>query len=154
MLDSSGFPRCSKVFEGNISEAGTLANIISAMDAGRKLHNMVDASKATIVMDAGIASEENIKWINEKEYPYIVVSRRRHREFVEEESVVVKQDKNGTVKVQKVIDPESNEVLLYCHSEKREAKERAIQDRFTSGFEEALTYLASGLHIPRRMKIP
>ena len=152
VLDSSGFPKCSKVFEGNISEAGTLANIISTMDAGRKSHNMFDAPKATIVMDAGIASEENIKWINEKEYPYIVVSRRRHREFAEEESVVVKQDKNGTVKVQKVIDPESNEVLLYCHSEKREAKERAIHDRFTSGFEEALTYLASGLHIPRRMK--
>ena len=36
--------------------------------------------------------------------------------------------------------------------EKREAKERSIQDRFTSGFEEALTYLASGLHVPRRMK--
>lgn len=152
VLDSSGFPRCSKVFEGNISEAGTLANIISTMDAGRKSHDMFDAPKATIVMDAGIASEENIKWINENEYPYIVVSRRRHREFAEEESVVVKQDKTGTVKVQKVIDPESNEVLLYCHSEKREAKERSIHDRFTSGFEEALTYLASGLHTPRRMK--
>ncbi|MDD4272868.1 MAG: hypothetical protein PHG14_03970 [Desulfobacter postgatei] len=51
VLDSSGFPRCSNVFGGNISEPDTLANIISTMDAGRKSHDM----------DAGIASEENIK---------------------------------------------------------------------------------------------
>ncbi len=90
--------------------------------------------------------------MKEKEYPYIVVSRKRHREFFEDASVVVKQDKNGSVKVQKVIDPESNEVLLFCHSEKREEKEKTIHERFTANFEEALTHLASGLQIKGRMK--
>ncbi|RAL99900.1 hypothetical protein DO021_21980 [Desulfobacter hydrogenophilus] len=66
VLDSSGFPRCSKVFEGNVSEAGTLSKIISTMDAGRISSNMFVTPKTTIVMDAAIASEDNIKWIKEK----------------------------------------------------------------------------------------
>ena len=79
VLDSSGFPRCSKVFEGNISEAGTLANIISTMDTGRKSHDMFDAPKATIVMDAGIASEENIKRKSYNEEHRKAVCRRTVR---------------------------------------------------------------------------
>ena len=39
---------------------------------------------------------------------------------------MVKQDDNCTVKVQKVIDVENDEVLLYCHSTKREKKNRLL----------------------------
>jgi transposase len=80
-------------------------------------------------------------WISD-----IVVSRNRHREFNEDEAVVVKQNDDCTVKVQKVIDVENDEVLLYCHSTKREKKEQAINDRFTVRFEEAVNKLESGLY--------
>jgi transposase len=146
MLDSSGFPKCSKVFEGNISEASTLAKMVKGMERKGISQDIFEPSKATIVMDAGIASEENIKWLKKNDYPYIVVSRKRHRQFDEDNAVVVKQDKNCTVKAQKVIDPENNEVLLYCHSTQREKKEQGIKDRFTTRFEELLTNLESGLH--------
>lgn len=59
--------------------------------------------------------------------------------------MVVKQDRDCIVKVQKTIDPENNEVLLYCHSTKRERKEQVINDRFTQRFEEAMISLESGL---------
>lgn len=146
MLDSSGFPKCSNVFEGNVSEASTLAEMIKAMEQKAISRDMFEPSKATIVMDAGIASEDNIKWLKKNGYPYIVVSRKRHRQFDEDEAVVVKQDKDYTVKAQKVIDPDNNEVLLYCHSTQREKKEQAIGQRFTTRFEESLTNLDSGLH--------
>lgn len=152
MLDSSGFPKCSKVFEGNVSEAATLEKMIKGLEIKRVNPDMFEPSKATIVMDAGIASEDNIEWLKDNGYPYIVVSRKRHRQFDEEEAVVVKQDNDCTVKAQKVIDPENNEVLLYCHSTKREKKEQSINDRFTVRFEKALTHLESGLHIKGRMK--
>lgn len=152
MLDSSGFPKSSEVFKGNVSEPTTLEKMIRGLENKRGPQDIFEPQKATIVMDAGIASDDNIEWLKKKGYPYIVVSRKYHRQFNEEESVVVKEDNNGTVKAQKVIDPENNEVLLYCHSTKREKKERAISDRFTTRFEESLKHLEAGLNIKRRLK--
>lgn len=152
MLDSSGFPKCSKVFEGNVSEPTTLKKMIKNMESKKVTSEIFEPLKATVVMDAGIASEENIQWLKQNGYPYIVVSRKRHRQFNEDSAVVVKKDKDGTVKAQKVIDLENDEVLLYCHSTQREKKEQAIKDLFTQRFEEAMAHLESGLHIKGRLK--
>jgi transposase len=151
MLDSSGFPKCSKVFEGNVSEPVTLEKMIKGMEQ-KSSSDLFKHPKATIVMDAGIATEDNINWLKKNQYPYIVVSRKHHRQFDEDKAVIVKQDNDCTVKVQRVIDSDNDEVLLYCHSSKREKKEQAINDRFTTNFEEALTRLESGLHKKRHIK--
>ncbi len=90
--------------------------------------------------------------VKEHHYPYLIVSRKKHREFDESESTIVKQDAECTVKVQKVIDKETGETLLYCHSSQRKKKERAIGNRFATRFEEALQYLNDGLTIKRRLK--
>jgi transposase len=126
--------------------------MIKGLEKKGQKQDIFEPQKATIVMDAGIASEDNIKWLKANRYPYIVVSRKRHRQFNEDEAIIVKQDKNCTVKAQKVIDSENDEVLLYCHSTQREKKEQAINNRFTVRFEETLKYLEAGLYIKRRLK--
>jgi transposase len=143
VLDSSGFPKRSRIFKGNVVESSTLAEMIKGLEG---------EEKPTIVMDAGIATNENIQWLKEQQYLYIVVSRNRHREFVEEQSIIVKQEDHCTVRAQKVIDEETGEALLYCHSTQREKKEAAITSRFTSRFEEAITRLENGLNKPRCLK--
>lgn len=152
MLDSSGFPKSSQVYEGNVSEPATLKKMIKGLERKGRNYDIFEPHKPTIVIDAGIASEKNIQWIKDNKYPYIVVSRKRHRQFDEHEAVVVKQDKNCTVKAQKVIDSENDEVLLYCHSTQREKKEQAINNRFIERFEDALKQLEAGLHIKGRLK--
>jgi len=132
VLDSSGFPKFSEVFEGNVSEATTLEKMLKRLSEKRGETGTLNISRSTVVMDAGIATEENITWLKENQYPYIVVSRKRHREFNEESSVVVKKEKDCIVKVEKVIDSANNEALLYCHSTKRAQKEQAINDNFIS----------------------
>ena len=148
VLDSSGFPKRSHVYEGNVSEPATLSEMI------HKLHStgMPALQKPMVVMDAGIATQDNIDWLNNHQYPYLVVSRKKHREFDESESTIVKQDAECTVKVQKVIDDETGETLLYCHSSQREKKERAIGTLFSRRFEDALQHLDDGLTIKRRLK--
>ncbi|RPI70486.1 MAG: IS1634 family transposase, partial [Geobacteraceae bacterium] len=148
VLDSSGFPRRSHVYKGNVSEPITLAEMLRDLERG---HAFI-AQKPTVVMDAGIATEDNVAWLRQQQYPYLVVSRKKHREFDEEASVVVKEDDECTVRVQKVFDEESQETLLYCHSSQREKKDQAIDDRVTSRLEEALQKLADGLHKKRSMK--
>lgn len=143
VLDGSGFPKRSKIFKGNVVESSTLSEMIKGLEGDEK---------PTIVMDAGIATNENVQWLKENKYSYIVVSRNRHREFDPEQAVIVKQDDHCTVKAQKVIDPETKEALLYCHSTQREKKEAAISYGFTKRFEEAMAKLEKGLNQPRCLK--
>jgi transposase len=142
VLDSSGFPRRSQVYKGNVSEPVTLPKMLRDLEGSR----VSTDGKPTVVMDAGIATEDNVVWLKEHQYPYLVVSRKRHWQFNKESSVVVKKDNECTVRVEKTFNEETQETLLYCHSTMREKKDQAIDDRFTSRFEEALQKLNNGLH--------
>jgi transposase len=148
VLDSSGFPKGSHVSEGNVSEPATLSEMIHKLEST----GIPALQKPMVVMDAGIATQDNIDWLIDHQYPYLVVSRKKHREFDESKSTTVKQDAECTVKVQKVIDDETGETLLYCHSSQREKKEQAIGTLFSRRFEDALQYLSDGLTIKRRLK--
>jgi len=109
--------------------------------------------KPLIAMDAGIASEANITWLREQGYTYITVSRKKEKQFDGSKAVVVKQKEDDIiVRAQKVIDEESDEIELYCHSKPRAAKEAAMQLQRQTRFEEGLAYLKAGLSIPRRTK--
>ena len=148
VLDFSGFPRRSHVYKGNVSEPQTLSEMLQDLEKGVA----TQSRNATVVMDAGIASEDNLAWLREHEYPYLVVSRKKHREFEKSSSIIVKKDDEYTVRAQKVLDEATQEVLLYCHSTRREKKDQAISDRFVSRFEEDLQKLANGLQKKRCLK--
>jgi len=163
VLDGNGFSRRSRIYPGNVSEPTTLPQMIeglrSPVDTGKKEPSSEGLSQQiidlrtppTIVMDAGIASQENIDWLQQQGYPYIVVSRKHHLEFDEAHAVVVKEGDNGRVRAVRV-ERGDGEIELYCHSEQREAKDRAINDLLSSRFEQELDHLAEGLNQPRRLK--
>jgi transposase len=140
VLDSSGFPKRSAVFAGNASEAKTLAQMLSELSDARAPH------PPTVVLDAGLATEENITWLADNHHRYLVVSRERHREFNAEEAVTVKDQGELGIEVQRVVDADTGEVKLYCHSSQREKKEQSIQALFSERFEAELQKLATGLH--------
>ena len=110
------------------------------------LEGLQGRAGSTVVLDAGIASQSNIDWLVERGYRYLVVSRKRQRDFDVDKAITVKDLPSQTVKVQRVIDEETGEVELYCHSALREKKEQAIQDRFKARLETTLQSLADGLH--------
>ena len=136
VLDGSGFPRKSQIFPGNASEPQSLQTMLEGLE-GR--------TGSTVILDAGIASEENIQYLIEQGYKYIVVSRKRKLDFDEEKSILIKDIPGQNVKVQKVIVEETGEVELYCHSQLREKKEQAMQDSFSEKYETALNNLHTGL---------
>lgn len=145
VLDGSGFVRRSQTFAGNVSEAGTLETM---------LQNLGAPQGALVVMDAGIATEANILWLREKGYRYLAVSRERSRQFDADAAVPLETASHETVRCQKVLDEEGQEVRLYCHSPGREQKEQAMAERFSSRFEAELKGLNDGLQRPRTEKRP
>ena len=136
VLDGSGFPRASEFFSGNAIEPDTLQAMLTGLNS---------RPGSTVVMDAGIASEANITWLREQGYRYLVVSRKRQREFDPEQAVTVKEEPGQSVRVQRVVNTETGEVELYCHSQARELKEQAMQDQSGKRFEAALQGLHEGL---------
>ncbi len=76
----------------------------------------------------------------------MVVSRKRHRQFDEHEAICIKEDGAQRIQVQRVVNPDTDEVELYCHSSQQEKKEQGIQELFAKRFEAALEQLANGLH--------
>jgi transposase len=136
VLDGGGFPRASQIFPGNASEPKTLQKM---------LENLNGRAGSTVVLDAGIASQANLDWLVEQGYRYLVVSRRRKRDFDADHAQVVKASADRTVRVQRVVNEDTGEVELYCHSLLREHKEQAMQNRFAERFEAALQRLADGL---------
>ena len=138
-LDGSGFVRRVQFFAGNASEPTTLQGMLTGLDA---------APGATVVMDAGIATEANLKWLREQGYHYVVVSKLRQRQFDPLLATEVQSAGDVTIKLQRVLDAQGH-VLLYCHSPAREEKDRAIDTTKASGLEAALARLQASLGKPK-----
>lgn len=167
VLDSSGFVKRSTIFKGNVSEPSTLKEMIDNLHIAKEddtntkratLESNNKDTKSLVVMDAGIASQENIDYLLQSGYEYLVVSRKRDKQFDDDKACDVKVDKdnNSILRAQRVEikDDENNiqEIELYCHSIPREAKENSMQQRVQTKFQESLDYLNEGLDKPRRMK--
>ena len=143
VLDGGGFVRRSQVFAGNVREDRTLAEMLSALKA---------PPGARVVLDRGIATEEQVRWLRENGHRYIVVSRERRRRFDAEAATAHRTRRGGTVHLHRVDDAEGGEVRLYCYSEERAEKERGIAERFAKRLEKDLKALHEGLSRPRTQK--
>jgi transposase len=156
VVDSLGFPKESHILEGNVSEPGTLAGMLKSIQAlGRS------TERKTLVIDAGIATEENIALLQKEKISYVAISRKRsHDPSIWAQSQAKKIPLNDrktelTVKLAtvKTQPPDSNqasfsEALLLCHSPQKEIKERQILERRLSKFEAAIGELNAGLSKP------
>jgi len=154
VLDMQGFPKRSRIFDGNVSEPSTLETMIHGLSDGDNPQQSL--LRPTIVMDAGIASEDNVQWLRDHNYRYIVVSRRKKAEIPDDVKMVpVKQnDKTKAVLVQAGLayNKETDEMDLYCHSVDKEKKEESIKNQFQERFEAELLKADKSLNLKNGTK--
>jgi transposase len=143
VLDGSGFVRRSECFEGNAAEGKTLEGMLRSLGA---------PSGALIVMDRGLAAEENLAWLRAEGYRYLVVSRERERQFDPQAAIEIETAGGDPIQLQLVHDEAGQEVRLYCYSAARAEKENAITRRFAERFEAGLQKIADSLLTPRGEK--
>ena len=135
IIDEKGFPKASKVFKGNVGEPETLKQMVEALQGEHT------TSKTTVLIDAGIASEDNLSFLKEHGYDYVCVARNKPLdicEINEDDLLTIKKDKNNTVKAR--LTKKAGEGILYCKSLLKGKKEQAMrtlfQERFEKGLEE------------------
>jgi transposase len=147
VVDENGFLKTTRIFEGNISEPKTLMDMVHEIHeqaVGQKPPLALE--KPTVVIDAGIASEDNLMTLKDQGFSYIVVSRSKPDEIPDPEFIEIKKE----IKVHSFT--QDDEVFLHCQSEAKTKKEQAMVNRAREKMEKELSYLRDGLHIKRRLK--
>ena len=148
-LDGAGFPRGCEVLAGDVSEPSTLQAALRRFEAevgggGRQ--------KPTVILDAGIATEENIGWLGERGYGWICVSRETRPAPPEGEADVTLTTSAKQEVMAWKLDEDEGEVRLVAVSEGKQATEEAMLARHRERYEAALRRLHEGLTIPHHRK--
>jgi transposase len=136
VVGREGFPICHEVFAGNTQDVTTLETMLDRLAARGCL-----TAGATIVMDRGMASAENILLLESRKLHYIIASRQTERDrwlasfaddvaftrVIRQPSPTNPNQKKTRVDVQLVRSEGCNYVL--CRSEQRIEKDKAIREK-------------------------
>jgi len=152
VLDLQGFPKAHEVFEGDKSDRASVKSMLEALErrTGPK-------PGATVIVDRGMAYEENLKQIQGRGLHYLVAGLQTERNsWLDEledddgwEDVVrIPSPRNRFQKKTRVrikCRPKGEVVYLLCRSEGREEKDRAIRETHEAKLLRDLTKLQQRL---------
>ena len=143
VTNPEGFIKYSNVFEGNTSDSVTLPSII----ANLRLKTSTTA-RALIVLDAGIATEQNLILLQEKGYDYVCVSRSKLKDYQPVQDSIVQSVVTKNKQVLTLHNVTANNVTDYylkVKSPGKTLKEQAMKTQFETRFEEQLEKIKIGL---------
>src|SRR5271165_3893285 len=155
VVNRDGFPITHEVFAGNTRDHTTLATMLD------RLTERVGLKKgATVVIDRGMAYDENIAELTKRDLHYVVASRQPERDrwladfedtdgftpVLRQPSPLNPTQKKSTIEVKTRTDDEQTYVL--CRSEQRIAKDRAIrakhEERLRADIDKLTQRIANG----------
>lgn len=141
VLDREGFPKAHEVFDGNRTDRLTVDDMLGVLEKrmGRK-------GGGTVVVDRGMAFDDNLEQIKARGHHYMVASRQGERnehleEFEDEQgwTEIVREpsprnpgQKKTRVQVKQVAV--GDEVHILCRSDGRTEKDRAIREKHEQRF--------------------
>jgi hypothetical protein len=134
-IDSLGFVRYSRFYPGNISEPGTFETMLE--DVSKQLP-LQESEKPVVVMDAGIATDENLAIIrsNKFNYDYVCVSRTMPKEYTKlSDNMVVTDNRDNKIELTKVSVRGKEDHFLHIKSEEKRKKEQSIDDKLSQRIE-------------------
>jgi hypothetical protein len=136
VINPEGFIKYSGIFEGNMQDSRTLKEVVTKLRSGTST-----SRRAIVVIDAGIATEENLEMLIENGFEYVCVSRSNLKKYTVNHScppVELEDKKKQKIKLQKVVSEKHNDYLLKIDSEAKRTKEVSMNNRFQEGFEKGL----------------
>lgn len=151
-IDSLGFVRYSKFYQGNISEPATfeamLSDVISAID--------IKDEKPVVVMDAGIATEENLNIIKSDKFgcDYVCVSRTIPKQYdkLTDKPTAISDNRGHKIELTKISVDGKDDCFLHIKSSQKKKKEESIDEKLTSRLEAQLQDIKDKLPKPRALK--
>jgi transposase len=149
VVNTEGFIKYSAIHEGNIADCNTLGSMID------KLSRCSNTKGAVVVLDAGIATEDNLTLLSQKGYHYLCVSRSRVKDYevVKDRLTTLLETKSKQqVQLKAVSTPRNTDYYLEVSSEAKALKEAGMKSRFEERFEESLRIIEKAIHSKKGIK--
>src|SRR5881392_1210557 len=136
VVDRDGFPKAHEIFDGNTQDRRSLDQMLDALEkrTGKR-------PGATVIVDRGMAFDENLEQIRKRDLHYLVAGRQSERN----QWLVELENDDGWEQVHRTPSPRNpfqkktrveikrqqkgDIVYLLCRSEGREEKDRAIREK-------------------------
>lgn len=141
VVDERGFAKYSRLYPGNQAECHTLDQIIESLTALRP--NL--AKDRTVIIDAGIATDDNVAYLKANSFHYIVVQRGK-ADFTPDDTRtmhIIRKTDQYMLEVKR--HAQNGEALLLCRSTGRREKDQGIRSRQERLFLDRLQYYHDGL---------
>jgi transposase len=156
ITDGQGFIRRSKIYAGNISEPSTLQDVISELAPDSNRDSSLFHSKPVAVMDAGIATEENLSYLRNTGFDYICVSRSNFQDYSLAETGIktVFDNRNHPIELSMVTPSgkDDGDLYLYVKSDMKQKKEHSMSAKLSGRFVGEVEKIRSSLSKKRGIK--
>lgn len=134
VIDRDGFPKAHEIFSGERKDSTTLTEMLDILE-----RRVGKRKGATVVVDRGMAFEDNISEIKRKGYHYIVATRQSERNKYLDEfekgnfhpllrstSSANPTKKKSDIFIKKM--KQGDELYVLCISDRRSEKDKAIRE--------------------------
>jgi transposase len=147
VVSRDGMPLGYQLFTGNRNDGTTLEEIVE------RIERLYGRANRIWVLDRGMVSEENVRFLKEAKRRYIVGTPKGMLQRFEEELRAKdwNQVREG-LQVRLCPAPGGEEVFLLCRSAQRKEKEQAMQERFENRIEEGLEKIVASCR--KRKQLP
>lgn len=142
VVNVHGFIKHSSLHEGNFSDAKGISEIIDSLEYVKGSYS------PTVVLDAGIATEENLAIIVKKGYNYVCVSRSKLKDYefdLNSPSISFQTKSKKEIEIRKVITSKKSDYYLEIKSPMKAMKESGMKSQFEKRYEEELTKIKTSL---------
>ncbi|MGL5958713.1 MAG: IS1634 family transposase, partial [Phocaeicola sp.] len=136
-INKEGFIRYSSILEGNTSDPKSLPEMIEKLAVKSPVTNQ----KTLVVIDAGIATEDNLLQIKEKGYNYLCVSRTRLKDYSlssDHRTVIVKDTKKREITLREIQTGPQEDYYLEITSPSKAMTEASMNRQWKERFEEEM----------------
>jgi hypothetical protein len=151
VVNPEGFPKYSQILEGNTADSSSLPDMIEKL----RLKTSSSNGKILVVLDAGIATKDNLRLITEKGYDYVCVSRTEIKDYTIYKGDVARQVKTQNkeeITLQRVQSELDTDYLLRIKSPGKKLKEDAMRKQFETRFEEMIEIIKLSLNKKKGVK--
>ncbi len=144
VINPEGFLKYSNIFEGNMADCKTLEKMVDALST----RTSFSGRKPLVVLDAGIATDDNLKLLKKKGHDYMCVSRsnlKNYRADTTSTPVEIKDKKDQPLELRKVkTDGDGNDNYLWVKSKAKAFKENSMNGLLSQRFEEGIQNINEG----------
>lgn len=142
VINIYGFIKYSCIHEGNMADSDNVSAMID------KLCRCTNAEHPIVVIDAGIATEENLAMIRAKGYHYVCVSRSKLKDYKAAEgrlTVLLETKSKREVRLKAVTGKDNTDYFLEVASQDKYETQDSMRRQFEARFEMELEKITTSL---------